>query len=82
MIPIMHPTGVACGGQSQCLPFQQLVLEGDSQVVEDVLVVCTHYRDKAIPSWVRWDLPDSDALCLCSVGACESPCMPVQASLS
>ena len=66
----------------QVLPFQQLVLEGNLRAEEVMPVVRAYYGDQAIPSWARWVLPDSKALCLRPAGACESPRVPVQASLS
>ena len=45
-------------------------------------MVCTHYGDQVTPSWVRWFSPVSLALCPCPGGACESPRVPVEASLS
>ena len=67
------PLGAAGGAQKLVEPLRQLVLEGVLRAAENTLVVRMHYGDQAIPSWVRWVLPDPKALCLHPNGAYESP---------
>ena len=82
MVPVISPSRVIYGVRKLMAPLEWLALEGVLRAGEDMLMVHTHYGDQAIPSWVRWVLSDSKALCMHPVGAYESPWVPVQASLS
>jgi hypothetical protein len=82
MVPIICSSEGHLWWLEPMFSFQQLVLDGNLRAEEGMPVVCVHYVDQAIPSWARWVLPDSKALCLCPTGACESPWVPVQTFLS
>ena len=81
MVPVICPFGVVYGVWKLMAPLEWLALEGVLRAGEDMLMVHTHYGDQAIPSWARWVLPNSEALRLCPIGACESPRVPDQVSL-